>query len=87
MLTAKEAGRAGLRIPDDEQLLFAFNEERIMVTSDRDFVELVPNARPNYGALLLQRPLSTGELIAYLEYAAKTFACERTANTVIFCFW
>ena len=63
VLTAQVAGRAGIGIPDEEQLAFAASIDRMLVTEDRDFISLAYGALPHASVVLLQRALSIGDYV------------------------
>lgn len=77
-MTADEVGRAGVGIPDEEQLVYAGLHERVMVTEDLRFVPPVPHG----GVLVIRRPLSIGAYIDYLELDAHTYMPDELRNLV-----
>ncbi len=87
VLTAQAAGRAGQGIDDSDQLAHAASLDRTVVTEDRDFINLVYTQLPHAGVILLQRPLSIGDYVEYLEYMAKANEPDDMRNQLIFCDW
>jgi hypothetical protein len=66
-ITALDAGRAGQEIADQEQLEYATRDGRVMVTQDLRFRPRLPHG----GLIIMQRPLSLGEYIRYLQRLAE----------------
>lgn len=65
VLTAHEAGRHGF--PDDEQLTFAAQQGRVMVTMDSDYIALSAQGTPHAGiAYAKPDSLSIGEWVQSL---------------------
>lgn len=87
VLTAQGAGRANKEIPDEDQLAFAASVDRVLVTEDRDFIPLAQNQQPHAGIVMLQRPLSTGEYVEYLELLALTTEPHEMRNQLLYCDW
>lgn len=87
VLTAQAAGRAGKRIPDDEQLAYASAQGLVTVTNDRDFIRLHQQQIPHTGIIMLQQVLTIGEYIDYLELFALTTAPEAMHKALVFCKW
>lgn len=87
VVTAKEVGRANRTISDDEQLAFAHANGRVLVTKDRDYVMLAYSHIPNAGVILLQRDLSIGGFVEYLELAANCYEPDEMQNRLEFCEW
>jgi hypothetical protein len=80
-IAAVEARRAGLGISDQNQLEYATREQRVMVTQDLRF-------RPNLhhgGLVVMQRPLSLGDYILYLQILAEQFSAGDLDNQVHYC--
>lgn len=71
VLTALEAGRAGMKVPDVDQLVSATSQQRVMVSLDRDFVALSYSHVPHAGVIIIQRSLNIGDLVEYLELMAQ----------------
>ena len=66
VLTIQAAGRSGL--PDDEQLAFATQHGRVMVTMDSDYLILAAQGQPHAGiAYAKPGTRSIGELIQKLK--------------------
>jgi predicted nuclease of predicted toxin-antitoxin system len=87
VLTAEEAGRAHKGIDDDDQPAYATEQGRVMVTGDRDYVLLARTQFPHAGVILLQKELSIGGFIEYLELFALTTTPEWMRNRLVFCDW
>lgn len=87
VLTAQEAGRAGKKIPDSEQLAYATAQERVIATRDRDYILLARTQFPHAGVIMLQKELSIGGYIDYLELLALTTTPEWIRNRLVFCDW
>jgi len=87
VLTAQEAGRAGKKIPDDEQLAYASDIGRVVVTRDTDFINLAFTRASHAGVIPLQKPLTIGETIDYLEYMAKTTEPDAVHDRLVYCEW
>jgi predicted nuclease of predicted toxin-antitoxin system len=86
-VSANELGRAGKRIIDREQLSFAVEDGRTLVTHDRHFVALGGEVLPHAGVILLQRPMSIGEIVEYLDLTARLMTPDEIRNLVHFCDW
>lgn len=86
MLTAVDAGRANRRIPDAEQLDFATETGRVLVSRDTDFLnprevsQLLTGAHG--GIVALRRLASIGDHARYLRYLAETKTMETLAGQV-----
>ena len=87
VLTAQEARRAGKKIPDSAQLAYATAQGRILVTRDRDYILLARTQFPHAGVGMLQKELSIGGFIDYLELLALTTTPEWMRNRLVFCDW
>lgn len=87
VVTAEEAGRAHKGIDDDAQLAYAIEHGRVMVTSDRDYVLLARTQFPHAGVVLLQKALSIGGFIEYLELFALATSSEWMCNRLVICDW
>lgn len=82
-ITATEAGRAGQRISDQDQLDYATREKRVMVTEDLHFRARLPHG----GLVVMQRPLSLGDYILYLEVLAEQAGIDGLQNLTHYCEW
>ncbi len=51
VLTALDAGRANRRIDDADQLAFAAQEGRVLVTEDHHFADLAQSRKPHAGVV------------------------------------
>jgi predicted nuclease of predicted toxin-antitoxin system len=52
VLTVQEAGKAGLKIPDDEVLAFATRQGRAVLTLNRDDFKQLHLIQPNHAGIL-----------------------------------
>lgn len=59
----------------------------MVVTEDRDFIAIAYSHTPHAGILLLQRPLGTGQYIAYLELMAQITEPDDIRNQLVYCDW
>lgn len=82
-ITGAEAGRAGQRIPDQDQLGYATRQQRVMVTEDVHFRPRLPHG----GLVLMQWSLSLGDYILYLEVLAEQFDPGDLAHQTHYCEW
>jgi hypothetical protein len=80
-VTALEAGRAGREIPDQEQLEYATGQGRVMVTQDVRFRPRLPHG----GLVVMQRRLSPGDYIDYLETLSEQFGPGDLADQTYYC--
>jgi predicted nuclease of predicted toxin-antitoxin system len=87
VLTTAEAARAGLGTADSDQLAYATEQGRVLVTSDRDFISLATTQMPHAGIILLQRPLSVGQTVEYLESAAQVIDSGHIRDRLVYCHW
>ena len=87
VLTAHAAGMANQGIHDDAVLRYAADSGRVLVTQDRDFSDLAYKIQPHEGVIMLQRPLSIGECIEYLELTAQVVEPEEIRNRLVYCDW
>ena len=87
VLTTEEAKRAHQGLDDPDQLAYAAAQGRVIVTSDRDFIKYAEMLVPYAGVVLLQRSLSIGAYVEYLELLALTSSPESVRNQLIFCDW
>jgi predicted nuclease of predicted toxin-antitoxin system len=87
VLTAQFVGRAGIGIPDEDQLAYATSMGRVLVTEDRDFISLAHTQLPHTGVAMLQRALSIGEYVEYLELLARTTEPDEMRNQLLYCDW
>jgi predicted nuclease of predicted toxin-antitoxin system len=84
---AYEAGRAGRKISDNEQLEYATSQGRVLVSIDRDFARLNASQMAHAGIILLQRRLGIGQLVEYLELMANTTTPDQLQDQLIYCDW
>ena len=87
VLTALAAGMANHSIPDEAVLRFASENGRVLVTRDRDFIELAHAISPHEGVILLQKPLGIGQFVEYLELTAKAMEPHELRNQLLYCDW
>jgi predicted nuclease of predicted toxin-antitoxin system len=52
VLTVQEAGKAGLKIPDDEVLTFATSQNRAVLTLNRYDFKQLHRAQPNHAGII-----------------------------------
>ena len=65
VLTAQAAGRRGLA--DDEQLAYAYEHRRVMVTGDSDYIALAVQGQPHAGIAFIKSRTSVSEAIRWLQ--------------------
>jgi hypothetical protein len=53
VLTAKEAGQANKRVPDDQALMFACSEKRAILTYNRRHFIALHKLRPNHSGIII----------------------------------
>jgi hypothetical protein len=82
-----EAGRAAREIADHSQLAFATENQRTLVTSDRDFIALSVSHVPHARVLLLQNPMSIGHAVVFLELFARVTTASEMRDQLRFCDW
>lgn len=81
MLTVQVAGRTGL--PDDDQLDFATQQNRVMVTMDSDFLILAAQNKQHAGiAYAKPGTRSVGQLIQRLKLIHDLLAPDEMQNHV-----
>lgn len=80
-ITALEAGRAGQEISDQDQLEYATSEGRVMVTQDLHFRPRLPHG----GLIVMQRPISLGDYILYLQLLAEQYSPGDLNDQVHYC--
>ncbi len=51
---------------DKEHLAFAYENKRVIVTYDNDFLKLHTEEKSHYGIAFSQNPVSIGEMISFL---------------------
>ena len=87
VLTTQEAGRAGHKVPDWDQLAYATSLGRVIVTKDHHFDVLAYTHQPHMGIIRIQRENSLGNYIDYLEYVARVFEPEYMRNRLEYYEW
>ena len=87
VLTAQEVGLADKELPDSYQLEYAASKGRVLVTEDRDFVALAYTQTPHAGVILLQRRLSIGGFVEYLELMAHVTEPADIQDRLVYCDW
>ena len=81
VLTVRDSGRVA--ISDIEQLAFASQQGRVMVTMDSDYIALAAQGTPHAGIAYAQpRKRSIGELVDALTLVYDVLAPERMADQV-----
>lgn len=89
VLTALEAGRAGRGIPDEEQLVFAADQGRALLTYNaRDFTRLDASwkeaGRPHSGIIVCPE-LTISPLCARVEAHLSRYSAEEHHNLLLWC--
>ncbi len=87
VVSTAEAGRAAQEIADTDQLAYATAQGRALVTRDRDFIPLASTQLPHAGIIYLQRALSIGDTISYLEIMARLTAPDEIRDMLTYCEW
>lgn len=87
VLTALDAGRANRRIDDADQLAFATQEGRVLVTEDHHFADLAQSRKPHAGIVYFPIQLSIGACVKYLELPALTTEPDEMRDTLIYGKW
>ena len=87
VLRAEDVGRAGKGIPDSEQLAYAANVGRVIVTRDHHFEALAYTHRPHAGIIWLQKDDALGRFIEFLEYTAHLLEPEYMLNQLEYYDW
>lgn len=79
VLTTPEAARASQRVPDDDQLEFASQNDRVIVTQDRRFIPTPPHR-----GMIVMRSVPFQEYADFLELVARVYSTEEMENQVIY---
>lgn len=87
VLTAADAAIAGREVTDVELLRFASQQGRVLVTQDRDFIRLATTQAPHAGIILVQRRLSIGQYVEYLDLMARVVEPDEMRDRLVFCDW
>lgn len=87
VVTTAEAGRAHHGLADEDQLRFAAESQRVLVTEDSDFVRLAATQQPHAGIVYFPIQLSIGACIAYLELLALTTQPDEMRNQLLYGTW
>lgn len=82
VLTVQEAGNSGLS--DHEQLNFALEEGRVVVTMDSDFLRLAVQSLPHAGIAYASPRKSIGDLIGALRLLSDVLTPAEMENHVEF---
>jgi hypothetical protein len=89
VLTAAEAGRAGQRIPDEEQLIFAAGQGRAVLTYDStDYTALDVGWKAGgreHAGIILCLELPIGILCRRVEAHLKRYSAEEQHNLLLWC--
>ncbi len=80
VLTVQAAERRGL--PDNQQLAYALQQGRVMVTQDSDYIALANSGQPHAGIAFAQPRVSIGELINALLLLHDVLSSEEMQNHV-----
>jgi hypothetical protein len=83
VLTANEAGQAGQGISDFDQLAFATQHGRVVVTQDRRIV----TSQPHAGLVIIQRTVPIGTYVDFLEAVAHIYPPEDMQDFVLYYDW
>ena len=86
-ISAHEVARTGQALSDSDQLAFATMEGRVLVSRDRHFIRLATELTPHAGVILLQRPLSLGAMIGYLDLTSRLKTEEEMKDRLHYCDW
>ena len=87
MLTALASGRANRKVTDPEQLAFAANNDRVLITEDHHFVELAMTRTPHAGVVYFPIKLGIGLCVEYLELLALTTAPNEMSDVLVYGRW
>jgi len=85
VVSTAEAGRAAQEISDADQLAYATAQSWVLVTRDSDFIHLASTQLPHAGIIYLQRVLSIGDTIAYLEVIARLSTADEVRDILTCC--
>lgn len=81
--TSKDAGL--LSASDEEQLRYAYENNRVLVTHDNDFLRLHHRGLPHAGiAYCKPRHRSVGEIVRSLVFLWRSYEPEELHNQVVF---
>jgi predicted nuclease of predicted toxin-antitoxin system len=93
----QDVSRANRKIPDLDQLTYATSIGHVLVSRDRDFTRLhttrLHTTRlhttgiSHAGIVILQKDLSIGAFVEYLELLAKTTEPDQMQNQLLYCDW
>jgi hypothetical protein len=83
VVTTVEEGRAGRGLSDPDQLTYATSQGRVMVTQDQ---RIQPTGHHS-GLVIMQRRLSVGAYIDYLELLALETSPDDLLDQVHYCQW
>jgi len=82
IISLKEANLRGF--PDDEILLFANKENRVIVTRDKDFLRLASSGTRHKGIIFLTKSLDTSNLIRELEKITILYKPQDVENSIFY---
>ena len=89
VLTTVGAGRAGQQISDEEQLAFAAESGRVILTRDYDdFPNLDAEwktQQKEHAGILLCPPLSLGQMCSRVEAHLQRYTAEQHHNLLLWC--
>ncbi len=80
VLTVQAATRRGFA--DKEQLAYALQQERVIVTQDSDYIALVASGQPHAGIAFAQPRASVAEVINSLLLLYDVLSAEEMQNHV-----
>lgn len=87
VLTTVEAGRANHRISDIDQLRFATQQGRVLVTEDSDYVAHSITQRPHAGIVYFPIKLGIGGCVEHLELLALTTDPHEMQDQLLYGRW
>lgn len=73
-----------LGVPDNEHLVFALREERVILTQDTDFLRLHADGQQHCGIIYASQALSIGSIISGCLLIATVLDSEDMRNHVEF---
>ena|SRR5688572_32436409 len=79
--TARDEGRLG--VEDEDQLVFAREQGRVLVTHDRGFEARHWAGEQHAGILFVPKETSIGRMVEWLQLASEAMTAEEWANTFV----
>lgn len=71
------------RMKDDQVLQWAFRENRILITTDQDFEEMIWQEKREHKGILRLENLPRAERISLLEYVLKHYGEEMETGAIV----